>query len=81
MPRQVCVLWEAAVKLLPTSIKAVVCLLVKVKGEPHMVMYSMYTTEISSKSQGSRFSRIWIYREIWIYGVIRNIVHVLIVLQ
>lgn len=83
MPRQVCILWEAVVKTLPSSIKAVVCLLVKVKGDPHMVIYSIYTTEISSKSQGSCFSRIWIwiYNEIWIYSVMGNVVHVLIILQ
>lgn len=81
MPRQVCVLWEA-VKMLPSSIKAVVCLLVKVEGEPHTVIASMYSTEISSKSQGPCFSRIWIwiYSEIWIYSATGNVVHVLITL-
>lgn len=47
MPGQVCVLEEVVVKMLLSSIKAVVCLLVKVKGDPHMVLHSLYTTEIT----------------------------------
>jgi len=66
MPRQVCILWEAVVKMLPSSTKAVVHLLAKVKGHDCMVIYSIYTTETSSQSQGSCFSRIWI----WIYSEI-----------
>lgn len=83
MAPQVCILWEALVKILPSTIKAVVCLLVKVKGEPRVVIHSMHTLEISSKSQGSCFTKIWIwfYSDFWIYSVMGSVVHVLIVLQ
>lgn len=47
MPGQVYILEEVVVKMLPSSIKAVVCLLIKVKGDPQMVMHSIYTTEIT----------------------------------
>lgn len=45
MPGQVCILEEVVVvvKVLPRSIKAVVCLLIKVKGDPHMVMHSIHS--------------------------------------
>lgn len=83
MALQVCILWEAVVKILPSSIKAEVCLFVKVKGEPRVVIHSMHTLEISSKSQGSCFSKIWIwfYSNFWIYSVMGSVVHVLIILQ
>lgn len=52
MTHQVCILREAVAKMLSNSIKTVVCLLAKVKDDPHVVTGTYQHThywEINSK--------------------------------